>query len=320
MSNLLKGVKVNLEDSEILELYQYATKNRVGFFFLHLLEKASMLPEELENEYKKLRTKYIKIKEKFIKVSNDLDEIGVDFAIFKSLKPYPTTTVDIDVIIFDDIFKAYRGLRKKGYIVLGYGPESITMSDTDRIVGIDLYNEVAISKFIYLDKDKLRNHVRQVELDDGSIRTLTTTADVLAVIAHALIKEQMITLADYFTVTLQDFNINELIKLAEEHSITRTIHLFLSIIDFIHKTLFNRRIFEVKLNHISRLEISRLTSSNFSLPLKLHPVTTLSLLLERLNDKKFSASIFYQFTYLMNKSHARFFIEQFIHHLTRESY
>jgi len=48
------------------------------------------------------------------KLTEDLDNVGIEYAIFKSIRPYPSTTVDIDTIIFNKYREAYIALRKKG--------------------------------------------------------------------------------------------------------------------------------------------------------------------------------------------------------------
>ena len=309
--------------SKLNSLYHQARMNRIAFYFLSLLHENRLLPRSLIGDYLKLEIRYKRTTEKFIQVSSDLESLGVDFAIFKSLKPYPTTTVDIDTIIFDGFKVAFDGLLSKGYVLWGYGPESVTLRDPDGVVGIDLYNEIAISKFIYFDKEYLRRFKARVDLNGlGKVMTLSREADLLVTIVHAVMKEWMFTIADHLTITyqLKDIEFEVLEEMALETLCSKVLYLAVSISNTLHKIISGEDLVKFEGNRLSEFELGRLYHNNFKLPHKFHPLTVFQVLLERLHDRRSCRSVISQINYLANKRRARFFLDMLINHLVRTSY
>ena len=309
--------------SKLSNLYYQACMNRIGFYFLSLLHENGFLSQFLAKDYLKLKVKHERIMEKFVQVSSDLESLRVDFAIFKSIKPYPTTTVDIDIIIFDGFKEAFNGLLDNGYTLLGYGPESVTLRDPDGIVGIDLYNEIAISKFVYFDKEYLRRFKVKVDFNGfGEVVTLSREADLLVTILHAVMKEWMFTIADYLTITYQLNNItfDVLERTALETFCSRAFYLAIGISNVLHKIVNSEDLVKFKENHVLGFELGRLYRNNFELPHKFHPLTVIQVLLERLHDEKSRRSVISQFSYLANRRRARFFLDMLINHLVRTTY
>jgi len=297
--------------------------NRIGFYFLSLLHENDFLSQSLTEDYLKLKEKHERIMEKFVQVSSDLESLGVDFAIFKSLKPYPTTTVDIDIIIFDELNEACKGLLGKGYALLGYGPESVTLKDPDGVVGIDLYNEIALSKFVYFDKEYLRRFKVKVNLNEfGEVITLSKEADLLVTILHAVMKEWMFTIADYLTITyqLKDITFNALERMALETFCSKAFYLAIGISNMLYKMVNGENLVKLKENRVLGFELGRLYRNNFKLPHKLHQLTVLQVLLERLHNGKSRRSVISQISYLMNRQRAKSFLDMLFDHLVRTTY
>ena len=321
--NNLRYYDVQYALSKLDNLYYQARMNRIRFYFLSLLHENNFLPRFLAEEYFRLEEKHKRIMEKLVQASSDLDSLGVDFAIFKSVKPYPTTTVDIDIVIFDGFKEAFDGLLSKGYTLWGYGPESVTLRDPDGVIGIDLYNEIAISKFIYFDKEYLRRFKARVDLNGfGEVMTLSREADLLVTILHAVMKEWMFTIADYLTITYQLNNItfDVLESMALETFCSRALYLAIGISNLFYKMVNGEDLVKLKENHVLRFEIGRLYRNNFELPHKFHPLTVIQVLLERLHDEKSRRSIVSQVSYLASRRRARFFLDMLINHLVRTTY
>lgn len=231
-------------------------------------------------------------------LTEDLENAGIEFAIFKSIRPYPSTTVDIDTIIFTKYKKAYLYLRKRGYPKLGVGPETITLQDPTHTVGIDLYREIAVSRIIYLDKNQLKPYTTEITLpNQKQAQTLQPEADLTTIIAHLLIKEQIFTLADYYTIIhhLKNINIEKLRKIARTTNTTKPLNITLNLIEK--------------------------TQKNFiTLPKKFKPAELTQAIIQKLENKKTQKSLIAQFLYLTNKNFIKIFIQQTIEHIKRKTY
>ncbi len=181
-----------LSDGEVKELYDLAFRNKVGLFFLETLKRRGMDLGELQAEYDK---GYFRYKETLVtaaNISRVLDNAGVDHVIFKFFKPYPFTPSDVDVLFMcsDTRFRqAYKILFNDGYYRLGAAPHQVIAYDLrggvenmDRsmwggkkggIYYIDLYDEIAASHVIYMDKTKLKEFTFETDI----VNALVTGAE-----------------------------------------------------------------------------------------------------------------------------------------------
>jgi len=290
--------------SDVVRLYVYASINRIGFFYLYRLNECGYkIPPNLINEFERGFSRFIAIQKVFIDVSNKLKEIGINFAIFKSFRPYPSTTVDVDVIIFDDLLGALKHLIECGYRVIGSGPESITLCHPSGVVNIDLYRRISISRIAYLDKDVMKDHTTDIDVENGKVRVLRPEADIIAFANHAIIKEQLFTLADYLTITklLRKSNIDLLAKLIE---LTHSKTVF-SIVNYL----------------IRQIAYSLRTHRDLiSLPYKINPLLTLYALSEKFEEKDVKNSIVWQFHYMVKPRNLSTLMSFIVNHLTRITY
>ena len=283
---------------EILKLYNYAKKNRMGYYFLYILNQRKILPEQLKEEYLSETQRYHRIINAMTKLTEDLDNAEIEYAIFKSIRPYPSTTVDIDTIIFNKYREAYIALRKKGYSKLGCGPETITLLDPTKTVGIDLYREIAVSRIIYLDKEKLKPYIMRKKLSNNrEAQTLEPEADLITITAHLSIKEQIYTLADYYTITyqLKNIDIKKLWKMAETTNLINSLLTVLTLTNDIRK-------------------------NNMDFPQKIKLFQIWQILIEDLRNSKTNKSLAFQTIYMMKISYLKKFTKELIQHVKRQTY
>ena len=307
-------------------LFDYACVNRIGYYFLHKLSERKMLSEEdhLYRKYVSEGERYRRILKAMVKLTRDLGGAGVDFAIFKSLRPYPSTTVDIDTVLFEDYGKAYVSLRRRGYSLLGLGPETITLLDPSHTVGVDLYREISVSRIVYLDKGVLRKHVALVETGEGFVRTLCREADIVAFCAHIAFKEHMFTLADYYTILHHVINADPaLLKdIVEETSSVNALSITLTLVNTLHYLAHGSLVFtEYPLTLQALFEATRLIRRGLKLPHKFHYITIASTLTEKVVKDPYSRkSIAYQLSYLAKPKYLIEFVRGLRKHFKRETY
>jgi len=204
-----------------MESYSYAQKNRIVLLFLES-NKSDKSEELLKEEVRKYNAMLTSVS----MVSDNLSRGRINYAIYKTIRPYRSATVDIDIIVFGDKkdhWRSFEILNKNGYQLSVHGPQSSTVMDTGAKIGIDLYREIAVSNVVYLDKNKLADWTTMLTLPNGcQIRNLKPEADLLCIIAHSIIKEQMYVLSEYYTFLdyLKQMNVDSFLTLVKQNNLT----------------------------------------------------------------------------------------------------
>lgn len=140
-----------------------------------------------------------------LEVSNILNANKINYALFKTIKPFPYIPSDIDILIdCQSLVKIIKLLEEHNYSKYIKDSLCTTMrKDTN----IDLYLDPSVSNLAYLDGELLMKHKCVKNINDTEVNTLTNYAEIIAVACHSFYKEQLFTLSDYYTLTI----------LAEEH-------------------------------------------------------------------------------------------------------
>lgn len=173
------------EESE--ELYQLAFKNRVGLLYLDALEKAGRL-SRLRREWERLRFRAAETLVTTARLGKALGEAGVPYVVVKTLRPYPATPNDVDVLFLGP-GKAYSeaaaALVRAGYVAEDAEPGPLQHLFFDQRGGehpswdkrggiyyVDMYKEMATDYFIYGNKGKIRDqctdHPRRIKRGPGA--------------------------------------------------------------------------------------------------------------------------------------------------------
>ena len=242
--------------SEALELYKYATKNKIGLLFLETLNKQGKISEfNLVSEYSR---KIKNHKEQLItatRVAELLNSIDCDYALFKSIMPFPATPNDIDIIHFgsDDEYNTIINVfLRSGYREIvsprGYpypfkhdfhdarNGEHVDSSNKD-IYDVDMYHGITVSYIEYLDEVKIRKYVTKKEMFGTEISSLNREADLVTIIVHSLITEQLLTLFSYYSTLYHLINssIRDFITIAKENNVTFPVKVHCSLVAELHK-------------------------------------------------------------------------------------
>lgn len=315
--------------SEPKTLYEYADKNKVRLLYLKSLERNSCLAT-LAPEYKTLQKRYYESIEATSRVSKALEKAGVKYVFFKTIRPYPEVTVDIDTLIFNDYDEANKALHQANFILLDSGPLSTTFYDNEAKINVDIYNEIGVSHFIYMDKTKLEPlRILNTRLDDKTLKCLHPVADLLAIISHSLIKEQMYVLSEYYTTIfyihqMSNKDRDDILKLAKEWKLQKAVSTHLSISAVLHKnahgnlpTNLKKLLNEVGFNFI---EVSRLMAKNLLMPYKYSPYTVLEAVKEKITEAKARRSTAAQIYHMMNPVFLSSVTREAFKHVVRKKY
>lgn len=318
---------------DISGLYQYAAKNRMPLLYLEALKRLGRL-SSLEEEHNKLIGRHARTVEAISRVSKVLDRAGIDYTLFKSIRPYNEVTVDIDILIFGDEYnKTIKIMRRAGYVFLsGWvpGPLSITFRDVKSRINLDIYNEIGVSHVIYLDKDILRRFVTRRKLSSGeAVLSLSPHADLLAIIAHSVLKEHMYVLSEYYTTLyymadMKSDILSSFLSLIDKCNMRSAVRTHLGTTALLHywahrfiPACLMMLLDELGLNH---LELSRVKKMSFRMPYKYHPFTVINALTEKLADGKTRKSLALQTWSMLNPKFTSSMVNELRHHITRETY
>lgn len=312
----------------VAPLYRRAKNNRMLLLYLSALHRAEMLGA-YAREYAALYAESLGTYDAMSRLSAILHRAGIAHTLFKTIRPYRSTTVDLDVIILDpgQYRASIRTMHDAGYATLGDGPNSTTVQDPVIGIGIDLYHEVAVSHIIYLDKRKLRRHVVDNPLPNRkTARSLAPPADLLALIAHATVKEHMYTVSEYYSTVhflaqMRADDVRDFIAITRDYGLVSSVQVHLGLTARLHRAAHGsipdglRRI--VAALGVNPLELQRLHET----PHKFHPLTVVRVLLEKVRrEAKTRRSLVTQFTSMLNPAFTRQFTHDLLDHVFRESY
>jgi len=319
-------------ESEAEELYEYASKNRIAQLYLQALKKqnSSMY---LEAERCRLDERYDDLLRSVGRISYLLENLRVEHAIFKTVRPYLAATADIDLLVFGREYpRSIKAMLQYGYKVepKGYGPESATLFDERWQIKIDVYKEIAASHIVYLDKEKIRQYVTRETLQNGMFfYSLKRNADLIAIIGHSVIKEQMYCLGEYYTflyylATMNEEEVRGFIDLVKENRIIRAATSYIGVTAILHQAAHGvvpgicKRIMAELGSDL--FEGSRLAKNAFYLPHKYHIITVLKTMKNMLWERKFRESVATQLVSMLRPSFTLQFVNEIVTHVVRETY
>jgi len=222
--NLIKedDQKMEVDLSFLIDL---ASKNKVLLQLLVKLDVKNSLRESQEETLGNI-VRLVEI------LSKDLD--GFNFAFFKLVKPVSYVPADVDVLVkYDEREEIIRRIEGLGFRVEVKEPFCTTLVKGSFIV--DVYVHPTLGGMVYMDGQRLLDYVSIKEFNGIKIRTLDSYVEALVSAAHAIYKERIYTLNDYFTV--KEWAREETFKLAKELKCSSALEFAIKINDAIDKGL-----------------------------------------------------------------------------------
>jgi len=198
-----------LEDKRSLQtnvkpLIDSASKNKV---LLHLLRVSN-----IQGSLREAQELGIKRIIKVVQILSKLLE-NYDYAFFKLIKPVRYVPANVELLInINQAKRAAHEIIGLGYRIAVKDPYCITLTRGDSI--IDLYIHPSLGGVIFINGQRLLEHIRTKEFGGTEVRSLESYADALVAASHAIYKERIYTLNDFFTV--EEWTSKKTIKLAQE--------------------------------------------------------------------------------------------------------
>ena len=333
---------------EALELFAYATKNKIGLLYLESLKGQGKLEEfGLKLRYQEEQRKH---DEQFVtakRISELFNSSGINYAIFKSIMPFPATPNDVDIIHFgsdEEYKKAAEIMLQSDYLeVKGQADAEQRMFHDAKhggyldphphekdVYDIDVYQRIAASYVLYLEKRKLEKYVTEIDISSNKIKVLSPEAELMTIIIHSIIPEMLCTLFVYYAtlyhlVRKNSEEIDRFIDIAKENHVTFSVRTHCSLVAELHKAAHGfvpEKIDEilVKLGDEKR-ERKISIKNDFKMPHRYSLLTVAMILLEKTKESGFRRSAVKQMVYmLVNPRLTRWVIYNIRLRLTRETY
>jgi hypothetical protein len=329
-----------------LELYASATKNKIGLLYLEALNDQGKLEEfglklKCQEEKKKHNEQLITAS----RVSKLFNSSCVNYAIFKSIMPFPATPNDVDIIHFgtdEEFERATEIMLQSNYVeVNGQADAEQRMFHDARdgklnphpkekdVYDVDLYQKVSASYVLYLDKIKLGKYVTEVDRSDIKIKVLRPEAELVTIIIHSIIPEMLCTLFVYYATLyhLERMNseeTNRFIEIAKENNVTFSVKAHFSLVAELHKAVhgFVPEKIEKILGELGdkTREKRFLLKNNFRMPHRYSWYAVIRTLLEKGKEDEFRRSAAKQMVYMLNPKLFKWVISEVILRRKRETY
>ena len=200
--DILEGKRLPQTNIDIL--IDRASGNKVLLHLLRVLNIQGSLRERQESGMRRVMS-VVQALSKFLK--------DYDYAFFKLIKPVSYVPADVDLLV--DASQA----RRVAHEVMGLGyrievkdPYCITLTRGGSI--IDLYVHPSLGGVIFINGQRLLEHTCTKEFDGTEVRSLESYAEALVAASHAIYKERIYTLNDFFTV--EEWTSKKTIRLAQE--------------------------------------------------------------------------------------------------------
>lgn len=345
-SPFLSGYELPNKD-EALELYNFATKNKIGLAYLESLKNQKILEEfGLKSKYEEERIRHDKQMSTAIRISRLFNSSGVDYAIFKSIMPFPATPNDIDMIHFGtdkEYNVAVEVLLRSNYMeVKGdvdtqqrmfhdteYGGKLNPHPKNKDVYDIDIYQKISASQIIYLDKRKLERYIADVNISNEKIRVLKSEAELTTIIIHSIIPEMLCTLQAYYSTVyhlarMDLEKIYSFIDFAKDNHVTISVKAHCSLVAALHKEAhgFIPEKIEKILAELGeeKGEMEMLLKEDFNMPHRYSSPSVAKVLFEKVRDTEFRRSAVDQLIFMLNPRIAKWVISNIIWRRNRETY
>jgi hypothetical protein len=225
--HLIKLIKDDNQKMEVdlSSLIDLASKNKV---LLQLLVKLN-----IKNSLRRSQEETLENIVRLVEIlSKNLD--GFSFAFFKLVKPVSYVPADVDILVkSDEKEEIIRRIEELGFRIKVKEPFCTTLVKDSFIV--DVYVHPTLGGMAYMNGQRLLDYVSIKEFNGMKIRTLESYVEALVSAAHAIYKERIYTLNDYFTV--KEWATEETFKLAKELKCSSALKLAIKINDAIENGL-----------------------------------------------------------------------------------
>lgn len=239
-------------DEELLSAYDQAFPNRIALLYLSMHRRPGWDPR-LEEKYQALHQREQRTFDVIARVAEHLNRWdSANYVVFKSIKPYPATPNDTDVICLGedaDYERMYQHLLAAGYHFHEWAPQQRTIYDArgEGKVGlgkkggtyyIDLYTEISTDYFSYMNKRRFRPFVVTRDVLGVPVKLLRPEPELAVVMFHSVFPERTFQLEHFYvplyTFQQPDFDLDTFIRFSREAGVAYAVSTQCSLIARLH--------------------------------------------------------------------------------------
>ena len=314
--------KLNIKDNVLEAIYDEAFKDRVALLYLTLYRRDGW-SEFLEQKYQKLNERRNKTLDVVSTLGKSLNEFGInDYAIFKSLKPYPATPNDTDVINFGDKVKfksVIDHLYSYGYEFHEWAPMQTTLIHPDGIgktgkgkkggtYYIDMYSDISTDYFLYIDKRSLKPYIETRIIEGQKIQNVKKEIELAIILFHNVFPERTFQLEHFYMPLYhlheEDFDLDLMIEFTENQKLVRAIATNLTLVEYIHQEIFGfvpeRVVFLLNRWGRNKRELKLFIEKGSNTPYMISPRTFWLTFIDKLHDGAAFKSVLIQALHMLN--------------------
>lgn len=255
-SPFVENSRGEYSDAELLDAYDAAFPDRVASLYLTLHRRPGWDPE-LEARYQALLHREEMTRSVIVQLAERMNEFDPEsYVIFKSLKPYPATPNDTDILFLGTAAgyeKAYQHLLDSGYVFHEWAPQQRTVYDP-RGVGkigrgkkggtyyVDFYVEISTDYFAYSNKHRLRPHVVRREMDGVQVNLLRPEPELAIVLFHNVFPERTFQLEHFYLPLYYfhdpAFDMEAFVEFTKEERYRTAVSANLTLVADMHERMF----------------------------------------------------------------------------------
>jgi hypothetical protein len=244
-----------VSEADLISLYDQAFQNRVALLMLESHKRPDWDPF-LQEKYTVLENRRRMTLDVLVRLADRLNHFDSCYSVFKSIKPYPATPNDTDVIYTgskNGYERVYQYLLDSGYLFHEWAPQQRTLYDPRGIghIGkgkkggtyyIDLYEEISTDYFAYLNKHVLTDFIYQKTIQGVTVNLLRPEPECAIILFHSLFPERTFQLEHFYVplyyFAMPQFDLDVFIDFVRDNRMTQAIVASLEITDFLHRKYF----------------------------------------------------------------------------------
>lgn len=164
------------------------------------------LPDRLDSLRRDFLNRYEIINKTIGVIAEILENQGIQYCVFKTLRSVPYLAPDLDILIFCDqhLFRAINAVKEKLHAKaensMGISNYNCSLYLDQQNFYVDIYARIHVAGFVYISKEKLQQFCTKAFVQGKPVIVLEPEYELVALVGHAIFKEQRITLLDYLCV------------------------------------------------------------------------------------------------------------------------